>query len=108
MEFYLETLAQVSKMKTVTILKTIGFFIGWLLSFQLLGVGTSLMNQPSNISFTFGVLASLATVVTIFYFAWNLGVNMSKLSREYLESKEVKQEEPEQEVEEEVKQDKQE
>lgn len=95
MEFYLETLAQVSKMKTVTILKTIGFFIGWLLSFQLLGVGTSLMNQPSNISFTFGVLASLATVVTIFYFAWNLGVNMSKLSREYLESREVKQDKKE-------------
>lgn len=95
-------------MKTTTILKTIGFFIGWLLSFQLIGVGTSLMNQPSNLSFTFGVLAALSTIGAIGYFAWNLGGYMGKLSKEYLESKEVKQEEPEQEVEEEVKQDKQE
>jgi biotin transporter BioY len=78
-------------MKTTTILKTIGFFIGWLLSFQLIGVGTSLMNQPSNISFTFGVLASLATLGIIFYFAWNVGGYMAKLSREHSESKEVKQ-----------------
>jgi cytosine/uracil/thiamine/allantoin permease len=78
-------------MKTTTILKTIGFFIGWLLSFQLLGVGTHLMNQPSNISFTFGVLASLATLGTILYFAWNVGGYMAKLSREHSESKEVKQ-----------------
>jgi hypothetical protein len=90
-EFYLETLAQVIKMKTTTILKTIGFFIGWLLSFQLIGVATYLMNQPSNISFTFGVLASVTTVGTIIYFAWNLGGYMAKLLREHLESKEVKQ-----------------
>jgi NhaP-type Na+/H+ or K+/H+ antiporter len=95
-------------MKTKTILKAIGFFIGWLLSFQLIGVGTYLMNQPSNLSFTFGVLAALSTIGAIGYFAWNLGGYMGKLSKEYLESKEVKQEEPEQEVEEEVKQDKQE
>ena len=82
-------------MKTTTILKTIGFFIGWLLSFQLLGVGTSLMNQPSNISFTFGVLASVATLGTIFYFAWKFGGYMAKLSREYSESKEVKQDKKE-------------
>jgi hypothetical protein len=74
-------------MKTVTILKTVGFFIGWLLSFQLLDVGTSLMNQPSNISFTFGVLALVATFGTIFYFAWNTGGYMGKLLREYTESK---------------------
>lgn len=77
-------------MKTTTILKTIGFFIGWLLSFQLLGVGTHLMSQPSNISFTFGVLASLATLGTIFYFAWNVGGYMAKLSREYNESEKIK------------------
>lgn len=82
-------------MKTTTILKTIGFFIGWLLSFQLLGVGTYLMNQPSNISFTFGVLASVATLGTIFYFAWKFGGYMAKLSREHSESKEVKQDKKE-------------
>ena len=82
-------------MKTKTILKTIGFLIGWLLSFQLIGVGTYLMNQPSNISFTFGVLASVTTVGTIFYFAWNLGKSIAKLLREHLESKKVKQDKKE-------------
>ena len=90
-------------MKTKTIFITIGFFIGWLLSLQLIGVGTHLMSQPSNISFTFGMLVTVLTFGTIFYFAWNTGGYMAKLLREYTESKEVKQE-----VEEEVKQDKQE
>ena len=57
-------------MKTKTILKTIGFFIGWLLSFQLIGVGTSLMNQPSNISFTFGIVCYGLIVVSIFTCAY--------------------------------------
>lgn len=74
-------------MKTKTILKTIGFLIGWIVSFQLIGVGTYLMNQPSNISFTFGVLASVATFGTIFYFILNVGGYMAKLLREYSESK---------------------
>jgi len=74
-------------MKTVTILKTIGFFIGWLLSFQLIGVGTYLMNQPSNISFTFGVLVTVLIFGTIAYFAFNLGGYMGKLLREHSESK---------------------
>jgi len=82
-------------MKTKTILKTIGFFIGWLLSFQLIGVATYLMNQPSNISFTFGALALVVTFGTIFYFAWNTGGYMAKLLREHLESKEVKQDKKE-------------
>ena len=90
-------------MKTKTILKTIGFLIGWIISFQLIGVGTYLMNQPSNIAFTFGLLASVAIIGTIVYLAWNTGGYMAKLLREYSESKEIKQE-----VEEEVKQDKQE
>ena len=78
-------------MKTTTILKTIGFSIGWLLSFQLIGVGTYLMNQPSNISFTFGALALVATFGTMFYFGWNTGGYMAKLLGEYRDSKEVKQ-----------------
>jgi hypothetical protein len=82
-------------MQTKTILKTIGFFIGWLLSFQLIGVGTYLMNQPSNVSFTFGVLVAVTIIGAILYFAWNLGGYMGKLSKEYLESKEVKQEKKE-------------
>jgi len=77
-------------MKTKTILKTIGFFIGWLLSFQLLGVGTHLMSQPSNISFTFGVLVTVLIFGTIGYFAWNVGGYMAKLLGECRDSKEVK------------------
>ena len=95
-------------MKTKTILKTIGFFIGWLLSFQLIGVGTYLMNQPSNLAFTAGVVVFLLVVVSILGSAYNFVKTAAQLVTEYVNSKEVKQEEPEQEVEEEVKQDKQE
>jgi putative effector of murein hydrolase LrgA (UPF0299 family) len=78
-------------MKRKTILKTIGWFIGWIISFQLIPVGTHLMNQPSSIAFTFGILMSVATIGTVLYFAWNTGGYVAKLLREYLESKEVKQ-----------------
>ena len=70
-------------MKVTTVLKTIGWFVGWVLSFHLISVTVYLMNQPSNISFTFGVLTSVATFGTIFYFAWNTGVHIARLLREY-------------------------
>lgn len=74
-------------MKTRTILKTIGWFVGWIISFQLIPVGTSLMNKPSNIAFTFGMLASVSIIGTILYFAWNLGGCMAKLLKESTESR---------------------
>lgn len=78
-------------MKTKTILKTVGFVIGWLLSFQLIGVVTYLMNQPSNLSFTFGALAAVTTLGAIGYFAYKFGGMSAQLLSEYKESKEVKQ-----------------
>ena len=82
-------------MKTKTILKTIGFFIGWLLSFQLLGVGTYLMNQPSNISFTFGIVCYGLIVVSIFICAYKFTQSAAQLVTEYRENKEVKQDKKE-------------
>jgi biotin transporter BioY len=79
-------------MKKKTILKTIGFFIGWLLSFQLIGVGSNLMNQPSNLMFTLGALMTIVTLVVIVCFAWHLGGYTGKLYKEYLESKQIKKE----------------
>jgi amino acid permease len=82
-------------MKTKTILKTIGFFIGWLLSFQLIGVGTHLMSQPSNISFTFGIVCYGLIVVSIFICAYKFTQSAAQLVTEYRENKEVKQEKEE-------------
>jgi hypothetical protein len=82
-------------MKTKTILKTIGFLIGWIVSFQLIGVGTSLMNQPSNLSFTFGVICFLLIVISIFTCAYKFSQAAVQLITEYRESKEVKQEKEE-------------
>lgn len=79
-------------MKTKTILKTIGFFIGWLLSFQLIGVGSNLMNQSSNLLFTLGALMTIVTLVCTVFFAWYLGGYTGKLYKEYLESKQNKKE----------------
>jgi len=82
-------------MERKTILKTIGWFVGWIISFQLIPVGTHLMNQPSSIAFTFGILMSVATMGTVLYFAWNLGASIAKLTREYLESKKINQDKKE-------------
>lgn len=82
-------------MKTKTILKTIGFLIGWIISFQLIGVGTSLMNQPSNLSFTFGVICYGLIVVSIFTCAYKFSQAAVQLITEYRESKKVKQDKKE-------------
>jgi uncharacterized membrane protein required for colicin V production len=74
-------------MKTKTILKTIGFFIGWLLSFQLIGVATYLMNQPSNLAFTSGVLCWGLIVVSIFTCAYKFSQAAVQLVTEYRENK---------------------
>lgn len=78
-------------MKTKTILKTVGFIVGWLLAFQLMDVAMFLMNQPSSLSFTFGALASFATLGAIVYFGYMVGGMSAQLLSEYKESKEVKQ-----------------
>ncbi len=93
-------------MKTKTILKTIGWLIAWLVSFQFISTGVHLMNQPSNLAFTAGIVLFLLTIVSIFGSAYSFTKTAAQLVTEYRESREGKQEEPEQELEEEVKQDK--
>lgn len=78
-------------MKRKTILKTIGWFVGWIISFQLIPVGTHLMNKPSSIAFTFGMLASVVTIGTIVCFAWNFGGSTAELLKEFTESKKVEE-----------------
>lgn len=82
-------------MKVKTVLKTIGFLIGWIIFSQLIGVGTYLMNQPSNIAFTFGILCYGLIVVSIFTCAYKFLQAAVQLITEYKESKEVKQEKEE-------------
>ena len=82
-------------MKTKTILKTIGWFLTWLVTFQFIGAGVSLMNQPSNLAFTTGVLLLLLIVVSIFGSAYNFSKSAVQLITEYRESKEVKQDKQE-------------
>jgi hypothetical protein len=81
-------------MKTRTILKAIGYFIGWIVSFQLIDVGTHLMNQPSSVSFTTGVLLTIFIIGTIFLCAHNFAQNVSKLVQENREKK-IKQDKQE-------------
>jgi uncharacterized membrane protein required for colicin V production len=74
-------------MKTKTILKTIGFLVGWIVSFQLLDVTTYLMNQPSSILFTVGVVCFGLIIVSIFICASKFGQSAAQLVTEYTESK---------------------
>jgi len=76
-------------MKTKTILKTIGWLIGWLLSFQWIGVGTYLMNQSSNLTFTAGVVFFILNGVSIFGCAYKFSQAAAQLVTEYIESREV-------------------
>jgi len=69
-------------MKTKTILKTVGWFIGWILSFQIIDVGTNLMNKPSNIAFTFGLLLLAATITISSVCAFNLAKSIFQLIKE--------------------------
>ena len=82
-------------MKTKTILKTIGFLVGWIVSFQLLDVTTYLMNQPSSVAFTVGVICWGLIVVSIFTCAYKFSQAAVQLVTEYRESREVKQDKQE-------------
>ena len=82
-------------MKTKTILKTIGWFIGWLVSFQLIGVITYLMNQPSNVAFTAGVAFFILNGGATFGCAYKFTLAAAQLVTEYIENKEIKQDKQE-------------
>ena len=74
-------------MKTKTILKTIGWFIGWVVSFQLIEVAPYLMNQPNSMAFTVGVVCFLLNSISIFGCACNFVETAAQLVTEYRESK---------------------
>ena len=79
-------------MKKVTILKTITFLIGWIISFQLMPVGLELMSKPNSIYFTLGLLLGVVTTIGTFYSAFKFGWYVAELYREYLENRKNKQE----------------
>ncbi len=86
---------QANKMKTKTILKTIGFLIGWIASIQLISVGFHIMNQPSNVAFPLGLLFTLLLFTSAITCAGKFGSTLVDLYFEYRDSKEVKQDKKE-------------
>ena len=82
-------------MKTKTILKTIGFFIGWIGSLQLISVGFHIMNQPSSVAFPLGLLLTLVVFTSAIICAGKFGSTLVDLIFEYRESKKVKQDKKE-------------
>lgn len=74
-------------MKRLTILKTVAFFIGWLILIQLLPVGLHIMNKPSIIYFTLGVIFEVAVVCAGFYLSGKLGDLIYKLTQESKQSR---------------------
>lgn len=79
-------------MKTKTILKTIAFLIGWIVSFQLIPTGLHIMSKPSSIYFTLGILFEILAIGNTFYFAFKFGEYGAILFGEYRKSKNFKQE----------------
>ena len=79
-------------MKTKTILKTIGFLIGWIASIEFISVGFHIMNQPSNIAFPLGLLLTLLVIISAMVCAGKFGSALVDLYFEYRDSKEVEEE----------------
>lgn len=79
-------------MKKVTILKTITFLMGWIISFQIVPVGLEMMSKPSSLYFTLGLLLALATTIGSLYFSAMFGWSLANLCREYQKSRKNKQE----------------
>ena len=78
---------QANKMKTKTILKTIGFFIGWIVSLQFISVGFHIMNQPSDVAFPLGFLLTLASLISLILCVGKFGSTLVDLYFEYKDSK---------------------
>lgn len=74
-------------MKRLTIIKPVAFFIGWLIMIQLLPVGLHIMNKPSSIYFTLGVIFEVAVVCVGFYLSGKLGQSIADLIEESRQSK---------------------
>jgi putative effector of murein hydrolase LrgA (UPF0299 family) len=78
-------------MQTKTILKTLGFFIGWVVSLLILPMGLRLMSQPNTIYTVLGIIITLALTASTFILAGKCGWYASDLISEYRDSKKVKQ-----------------
>jgi Na+/melibiose symporter-like transporter len=78
-------------MKKLTIFRLAISIIGWLISFQLMPLGLNLMSKPSHVTPILGLLVLVATIGTMFYCAFHIGIFSARLVRESRESKKIKQ-----------------
>jgi hypothetical protein len=74
-------------MKKLTILKTVAFLVGWIVSFQLIPTGLHLMSSPSSVKFVLGLLFAISTIGSTFYFAFKFREYLAKLLKESRESR---------------------
>lgn len=82
-------------MKTTTILKAIGYPVGWFITIHLIPLGFHLMNQPNSIVSTLGFLVSTVLFISMIILAGMSGSSLVDLVFEYRESKKVKQDKQE-------------
>ena len=66
-------------MKKLTILKTVVFFILWVLAILYIPAGLHLMSSPSTVKLILGILFVIATIGGAFYFAGKFGEYVAKL-----------------------------
>ena len=74
-------------MKKLTILKTVVFFIGWVILILTIPTGLHLMSSPSSVKFVLGLLFAISTIGSAFYFAFKFGQYMARLIEESRESR---------------------
>ena len=63
-------------------LKTVAFFIGWVLSILYVPTGLHLMSSPSNVKLVLGILFAIGTIGGAFHFAFKFGEYVFKLVQE--------------------------
>ena len=74
--------SKIGSMKKLTMLKTVAFFIGWVLSALYIPAGLNLMSSPSNIKLILGILFVIGTIGGVYYFAGKFGEYVFKLVQE--------------------------
>lgn len=63
-------------------LKTVAFFIGWVLSILYVPTGLHLMSSPSNVKLVLGAFGVAVLTAVIMYFAGKFGEYVFKLVQE--------------------------
>ena len=74
--------SKIGSMKKLTMLKTVAFFIGWVLSALYIPAGLHLMSSPSTVKLVLGILFAIATIGGAFHFAFKFGESVAKLISE--------------------------